>query len=253
MELYLILLGLLFLLVLCFFVARKLLKFVLILLFIIFLSGGVLGYMAYQEGKELATHFQTGDIMILLTNHDTALLGFGGKMSHLNGTFDKESFTNLTILSSSTLNSYSLLVARGDYPSLLNSYELLISMDLDTYRLLLDEELIIEGGASLKREELLTLLTSNNPLNSYIYSLNPIFNESESVFIQTLLLSYSIDTSEEFKTYLFLISLGDAYSDPSFLTKLFNLYKEDKLILYPDGFAFPLIIDFLPSTFLSSV
>ncbi len=251
---YLIFLGLLIILIIIFFLAKKLLKIFIIFLFIFLLSGGVLGYLAYKDGKEILTSFETGDIIVLLINQQTVITGFSSDMSYLNGTFAKEDFTNLTIFSSPLLRSYSLLLAQKDYSSLLTSHDLLILIDLETYSSLLNDEIIIEDEVILNKEELLTLLNSENLLNSYIYQTNSIFNHTERLLIQSYILpSYSIDTSEEFKTYLLLASLADSYYNDAFLTKLFTFYKQDKLIIYPDGFVLPLLIRFLPPTFLDKV
>ena len=212
------------------FLLKKVIKLVLFVLIILILSVSVFGYMAYQDGKELVETFEEGEIVYMMVEDSEVVLGLSVDMKE--DEFD--AFEDISV-------SEDFFVSEN-YDEVIEDEDLLILMEKDDYEDLLGDEVNIRGELVMKKDEVLLMMESERLIEDYVEEDNFIFDSEERAFIkEDLIEENSLETDEELKAVLFFLSLESHFEDGDFVGEFMRLYKEDKVIVYPEGFLLPFI------------
>lgn len=184
---------------------------------------GVIVALIAADAIDFNKNFQTRESLFVLEENGKILTGFSGIM----GEGLTPSYLKAEEISSLHQNYDDLDVVLGDH------YKLFIIKRnfFDTL------ETIESGDVSFGKQEFFDMVSSDNPLDSFIANQYPNLSDASIPKIKKdLLEQLEIEEESQFSGTLFAVSLGAAMKDsPVFL---FAQYQKGNVIIYPETMLF---------------
>ena len=208
-------------------IVKTILKTILIILILSFLLIAIFGFFTYQDAVELKDNLETKPKLMLLQDNENIIAGF------VITDFKKEA----EFLALSQITKYQNSFKKQDYKKMLgNNYKMFI-IEIKAFDF--DDEEFDFVGKKVSKNLLYSVLKSNNPIGLY---------KSETGMDPAI---YGISDPVEFKSQVFALLFSEAIEKRGQFF-IFNEYKEENIIVYPETAVFK-FIKLIPTFFIKNM
>lgn len=197
------------------------------------------GFFIIADVKDFKDNFPNQPSLYLFEDKNTLLAG----MSVVFG----EEEPKPIFITKEQLTSFQASFEKNNLQAIIgNNYKLFI-LSSNAFK---DIDKVKSGDIELSRQEILTLLSSETPLDNFILAQigEAAPEQQREIYKQKLKQEAGIETDAQFKGVLFMLLFGTAMEKQGPLF-LFNQYKQGNIIIYPETTLFKLL-KIIPSPLL---
>lgn len=226
--------------VIAYFLLKTILKTVLILFLVLLFLSIFTTFSITKEVNDLKTNLPSSNNLILLENNN----------AYLTGVYFNIKSSQFTPLTEDELNS----IQNKNLEEIQPTQEIykIIKINYNYLESNLPENLEVQN-ISLSKTEFNIQMTSENPLNYYVYQNNSIQVITSIEPTQNYLqISNLFNSTLEYKTNLFLISLQSIENNQNILNFFISGLKTDQIIIYKETLTFK-ILESIPNSILEKI
>lgn len=208
-------------------IVKTIIKTILIVLILGFLLTAIFGFFTYQDSVELKNNLENELNLVLLQDNEKIVTGF------VTTDFEEKA----EFMTISQIAEYQNSFKKQDYKKMLGDNYKMFIVDLKAFDF--DDEKVYFIGKGISKTLLYSVLKSNDPISLYKSEtgIDPIIN--------------GISDPIEFKAQVFALLFNEAIEKGGQFF-IFNEYKKENIIVYPETTVFK-FIKIIPTSFIKNI